>query len=75
MAVQCKDGRPLTHGTVVRHLSNYHDGRSYKIRVSKTGCIITRTDRHVKTTLIIAEEYLRNAVAKKDKTLGANVFG
>ena len=29
------------------------------------GCLVTRTKRHVKTTDIIAEEYLRNEISKK----------
>ena len=34
--------------------------------------IITRTNRHVKTTTITVEEYLRNEISMKEKKLGAN---
>ena len=35
------------------------------------GCLITGTNRHIITTAITVEKYLRNEVAKKDKMLGA----
>ena len=44
--MQHKDAGPWTHGAVVRNGSDGHHGRSYKIRVSIMGCIITRTSRH-----------------------------
>ena len=74
VAVQCEDGRPWTHGTVVWHGSDDHHDRNYKIQVPKMGHIITRTNWHVKTTLITEEEYLRNKVVKMDKMQGSNQF-
>ena len=72
VTVQHKDGGCWTHGTVVRHTSYGDHGKSYRIRVLKMGYIISRTDRHVKTTPITVEEYLENEVVKKDKTVGEN---
>ena len=51
---------------------NDHHGIRYMIRVPLMGCIITRTNRHIKMTAFTEEEYLRNEVAKKDKRQGAN---
>ena len=64
VALQCKNGEHWMHGIVVAHRSDYHHSRSYRIQVSKAGYIITRTSRHVKTTPVKTEEYLRNEVRK-----------
>ena len=42
VAVHHENCSLCTHGTVVGHGSEDHSGRSYKIIVIKTGCIITR---------------------------------
>ena len=49
-----------THGTVVGIGNHNHNNRSYIIRFTKTGCIITRNSKHIKTTPITAEQYLRD---------------
>ena len=51
------------------HRADDHHGRSYKIRLLKMGCIITRTSRNTKCFPITVGEYLRNEVAKKNKLL------
>ena len=51
VAVQCRDGVSLTHQTIIGHGSDNHQGRSYKIKVTKMEFLITRTNRHIKTTL------------------------
>ena len=45
------------------HGSNDQHNRSYKIKVTKIGHTITTTERHVKTTLIMAEDNLRNEIS------------
>ena len=62
------------HGTVVRQGSYDHHERSYRMRVSKMGHISTRTNRHIKTTPIMLDEYLRKEVVEKVKILGADIF-
>ena len=37
-----------------------HNNRTYTIRITKTDCIITRNSKHIKTTPITAEQYLRS---------------
>ena len=51
-------------GTVVGHGSGDHKRRSYKIIMTKTRHTITRMKRHVKTTPISAEDYLRKEMSK-----------
>ena len=65
VAVKHKDGRPWTYGTIVDYGSDDYHGRSYKLRVTKMGHIITKTKRQIKTIPITAEEYLRNVVLEK----------
>ena len=63
---------PWIQGTVAGHGSDDHPRRNHRIRVSELSCIIARANRHVTTIPFIVEEYLRNEVAKKNKTLGTN---
>ena len=63
-AVQKEDSRLWRPGTVILWGPEDHNGRCYKLRVTKTGCIITRTKIHVKATMISAEDYLRNEEEK-----------
>ena len=58
VAIQCEDGGPWTHGTIIKHGDLSHNGNMYRIWVSKTGCIITQNARHVKMTSIMADQYL-----------------
>ena len=62
--MQWEDGRPRMYGTAVGHVSEYHNGRSNKIRVTKTRCTNTRTKRYIKTTPIYKEDYFKNAMSK-----------
>ena len=48
----------------MRHETENHKGRSYKIRITKTERTIARIKRHVKTTLISVEDYVRNDMLK-----------
>ena len=48
VVVQCKDGGPWTHGTIVGKCS--HSNRSYTIHITKTGQLITRNSTLVKPT-------------------------
>ena len=60
IAVQHEDGRPWTHGTITKHGNPAHYGQSYKVWILKTACIVTRIMRHIKKTLITAEQYIRH---------------
>ena len=64
VTVQCEDGQLWMHGTKIGHGSCDHNGRSYTVRVTKMGCTIARTKRHVKGTHISVEEYLINEVIR-----------
>ena len=50
VVVQQEDGGSWTHGTVVGRGDHNHNNRSYTIRVTETGLIITRKSKHTKTT-------------------------
>ena len=52
---------------ITGHRSDYHSGRSYKIRVIKMGHMITRTERHVKTKPITVEDFIRNEMSKNNQ--------
>ena len=58
VAVQSKDAVIWTFGSGVGHGSDDHISRSYKIRVTKKGCTMKRTKRHMKSILITAQDYL-----------------
>ena len=60
VAVHRKESGPWMHGTIADHGNNTHNGISYKIRIRKTGTTVTRIARHVKTTPISSEQYLRD---------------
>ena len=53
--VQREDGGPRIHGTAVAHGSKRHINISYKICVTKTGHIITRTAIHIRQILVPTE--------------------
>ena len=72
VAVQQEHGGLWTHGTIVRHGAEDNRGTSYKIRVTKTRCIITRVKRHVKATPISVEDYLRKDMSKANRTQTIN---
>ena len=57
---QWEDDGPWTHGTVVSRGDCIHNNRIMKISVTKTGHIITRNSKHIKTTSITGEQYLRD---------------
>ena len=45
--VQRDDSGPWTHGTVVDHNKAEHNMQSYDIRLTLSGCIITRNIKHI----------------------------
>ena len=55
------------HERIIRHGSEDHNGKCYKIKVTMTGCIITKTKSPVTATPISAEHYLRNEIMKDKK--------
>ena len=46
------------HGTIEEANSSDHRGRSYIIRVVKTGRLITQDMRYIGSTLVTTEQYL-----------------
>ena len=64
VAVQQEDGGLWTHGTVVGRGDPSHKNRSYTIRVTKIGCIITRKSKYIKAKPITAEQYLRDQLTQ-----------
>ena len=67
VAVQQEDRGPWKHGNMVGYGTDNHKGRSYKVYVMKTGCVITRTKRQVRATPILAEDYLRKETFKANR--------
>ena len=57
------------HGTIPGPGSDDHNGRSYKIRMTKIGHTITRTRRHMKSIPITAEDYIHYQVKKTNKLI------
>ena len=55
------------HETMVGHQTDDHDSRSYRVQVIKTRCIMTRMKRHVRTTPISAQDYLRKEMYKANR--------
>ena len=43
VVVQHKDVEMWLHGTIIGYVSDDHNGRSYRMRENKAGCIIKRT--------------------------------
>ena len=60
LVVQQEDGGAWTHGTIVGTDNHSHINRSYTIRITRMGYIITSNSKHIKTTPITAEQYLRD---------------
>ena len=46
-----------------------HNNRSYTIRITKTGCIIIRNSKDIKTTPITAEQCLRDQLTQHTEDL------
>ena len=63
VAVQHENGGPWTHAAIVGTGSHNHHNRSYTVRITTTGHIVTRNTKHFKTTSITAEQYLRDQLA------------
>ena len=60
LVVQCEDGKPWTHGTVVGRGDHNHSNRSYTTRLTKMDHLINRNSKHIKTTPITAEQYIKD---------------
>ena len=54
----------ITLDTITEHSDDVHNDRSNKIQVTKICRIMKRTVRHIKPTLILAEQYLRDQMSK-----------
>ena len=59
-----ENGGPWMHSMVMDHIDSDHNRRSYKIIIMKTGRIVTRSTRLMKTTSIIVEQYHRDSISK-----------
>ena len=52
------------HSTLMEYGFRDHNNRSYKVHMTKTGCIITRTAHHIKQIQISTELYLCDEITK-----------
>ena len=67
VAVQREDRGPWKHGIITEHGDDEHNGRSYKISITKMQTVVTRTARYVKPTPISVEQYFRDQMSKHDQ--------
>ena len=60
LMVQCKDGGPWTHGTIVKRVTIITTTTTDHIQyfLTQTGLLITRNNHHVKPIQKTAEQYL-----------------
>ena len=65
--MQQEDGGPWAHGTIERHGLDDHKARGYKIRVTETGCVISRMMGHMKATPISVKDYLWKEMLKANR--------
>ena len=52
------------HGVIVASNSTGHNGQLHKVRITKTGIMITHNRRHIKKMPIRTEQYLREEIVK-----------
>ena len=62
VAVQHEEGGLWTDRMIVGHSMDDCNGSSYIIWVTEMACVITRMKRNIKTTPVIAEDYLKKDV-------------
>ena len=62
VTVQRVDSWLWIHDRDTDHRNSDHNGRSYKIRIMKTGRVVKRTARQANTTPILPEQYLRDHI-------------
>ena len=55
--VQKEDRGPCTHGTIIDHNKQEHHMQSYRIKLSLSGCVITRNTKHIRKTSIMPWMY------------------
>ena len=60
VVVQQEDDGLWIHSTIVGIGDHNHNNRSCTIRITRTGCIVTRNSKDIKTTPITAEQYFRD---------------
>ena len=58
IVVQWEDGGLWNHGTVVEKRHHNHDSISYTICKTRTGWLVNRNSKHVKTTQITVKQYI-----------------
>ena len=68
VAVQQEDTDRWIHGTIVGKDDYNHNCKSNIMCIAKTGRMITRSGKHVKATLIMAEQYQWDQLSKHIKT-------
>ena len=68
VAVQCEDGGPWNHGSVVNTGSHNHHDRSYIIQLTINGRCISRNRWHIKSTKVTADTYLQHQANKQSNT-------
>ena len=50
--VQKEDTSPWTHDTIIDHNKAEHNMRSYRVKPSLTGCVVTMNTEHIRKTII-----------------------
>ena len=74
VVVQGENTRPWMYETIIGHKTDDHNGRGYRVQVTKRGCAITRMKRDLKPTNILAEDYIQNQITKANQTLAADTL-
>ena len=64
--VQKEDTGPWTHGTITDHNKAKHNMRSYRIKLSLTGHVVTRNTKHIRKTVI--KPWMYKCIEKLKKT-------
>ena len=67
-----ENGEPWTHGLIIAHGMDDSNGRSYRVRETKTGHTTIRMKRHIKPTKIFVEDYHWNEMTKANQTLAVD---
>ena len=65
VAIQYEDGKPWMHRVIKEPNSSDHRRRSYIIRVTKIGRLITQNIRHICSTPVTTEKYLWGQIKKE----------
>ena len=74
VAFQREESGPWTHGTVTEHHDAEHNGRSYRLWITTTGRIMTRTAGNIKIISILAKQYPWDQMSKQKYIYQDNLY-